>query len=417
MLITINLVLFAAAFLAVWFSLVSDPISGAILGMAIWSAYFLLLTWVSSNAATSVVSFILGSATAGLKQIFALLGNLFSGTASDDVPLTEEAASALIRQEVQTALNTANVQSLVEGYLQTAPRPKVDVVLIQQELDCLLEGLDVESLAEAGLLQQVDRQTFHDLIHTQTNLSESEAAVVVEQLETAWQNILDRHPQRDLNQTLITLLQSTPVDQLTVPSLLAQLDTLLNDVPAPDRSQGIKQWLTQQPIDFAKLKRTLLQRLDLSELDVNRIWQQLRSLGNWTADGSKSEFPTNTIWLDVEDYLLHAYPWELEEPEHSPFREVLYDPNAAPDQVRSQLETFGLEQFTSVLQQRPDLTTTQAREIAQRLERDRLEVLETVRSAERQEQVDSLLQQIEHYLKTTDKALLESTDLEAELQH
>jgi hypothetical protein len=190
---------------------------------------------------------------------------------------------------------------------------------------------------------------------------------------------------------------------------------LTDDSSESDRPQGIKQWMTRQPIDFAKLKRTLLQRLDLSDLDVHHLWQQLRSLRHWTGepDDSKREL-TNTIWLDVEDYLLHAYPWELEQPQHSAFKEVLYDPNAAADQVRSQLETFGLEQLIAVLQQRQDLTMVQS-EIAQRLERDRLDVLEMVRSAERQEQVEALLQHIENYLKTTDKALLESSDLDAEI--
>lgn len=421
LLLTINTVLFTAAFLAVRFSLVTDPISGAILGVVIWSAYFLILTWVSSSTAGSVISFILGSAATGLKQILSIIGDRLSGINQTNTPLTEDVASAMIQREVQTALNGINLPVMIERYLQTVPQSpqntEWDGEAIRQELTTVLNELDIESLAEAGLLQQVDRRTFADLVHAHTTLSESETEAVVQQLEQTWQSILDRHPSKNLNRAIVTLIESASVDELTIDHLLARLEQLAG-APSPAGLQGtIKEWIAQQPIDFKTIKHTLLQRLDLSELDVSKIWQQLQSLRSGGGDptGTKQDV-VNTIRLDVEDYLLHAYPWELEQTvSQTEFRDVLYDADASPEHVRSQLETVELKDFKDILHQRDDLTSTQVESITQWLETTRLDVLATVRSAEQQQQAQELLQQVEHELQTMDKARLKSTHLLTEL--
>ncbi|MEL7315791.1 MAG: hypothetical protein AAFN08_12645, partial [Cyanobacteria bacterium J06559_3] len=55
LLLTVNSVLFVACYVAVKFCMPVTAFSGAILGWVIWSAYMLVMTWVSTRAANSSI--------------------------------------------------------------------------------------------------------------------------------------------------------------------------------------------------------------------------------------------------------------------------------------------------------------------------------------------------------------------------
>jgi hypothetical protein len=56
-LLTVNIALFIACFLAVKLTLINSVMLGAITGVVIWSAYFLLLLWVQSCDRSLIVTF------------------------------------------------------------------------------------------------------------------------------------------------------------------------------------------------------------------------------------------------------------------------------------------------------------------------------------------------------------------------
>jgi hypothetical protein len=102
-LLTLNLVLFIACFLAVRFSTASDPISGATLGIVIWSTYFLILLWVSYSTVGSFMSWVFGSLTTKLRQLIAAISSSIPGTKGNVSEfLSEETVAKLIQQEINT---------------------------------------------------------------------------------------------------------------------------------------------------------------------------------------------------------------------------------------------------------------------------------------------------------------------------
>lgn len=122
-LITINTVLFGACFIAVRFSQVDDPASGAIAGLVIWSAYLLILTWLSSAAVSTLVASGLGVLTGGFHQLMTTIAAALKG--QDEPPLTQEQAIAIVQQEIQRAFAPEILNHLLylseNQHLQPAP--------------------------------------------------------------------------------------------------------------------------------------------------------------------------------------------------------------------------------------------------------------------------------------------------------
>jgi hypothetical protein len=82
-LLTVNLVLFVACFMAVKLSVVSNVLLGAILGVVIWSGYCLILTWISAKLLGSLVGTIASTLTAGVQGLIGMVMSAFGRKSRD----------------------------------------------------------------------------------------------------------------------------------------------------------------------------------------------------------------------------------------------------------------------------------------------------------------------------------------------
>ncbi|MGA7937856.1 MAG: hypothetical protein WCA35_30180, partial [Kovacikia sp.] len=108
----------------------------------------------------------------------------------------------------------------------------------------------------------------------------------------------------------------------------------------------------------------------------------------------------------VENYLLHAYPWQLKRDAiESEFKQVLYDSEADPEQIRQQLEGLNADYFKQVLKQRDDLKSAKIHKIADRLETVRQTVLASLEKPN-PDQLDQPDQpELQHRLQTESEKL------------
>ena len=398
-LVTLNLVLFIACFLAVRFSTASDPIAGATLGIVIWSSYFLILIWVSYSAIGSVTAWIFGSIATKLRQLIKAIANSIQNEPASEL-LTEEAAAKLIQEEIQTALGKFDLEQQIDDYLQTVPSLDLDLSAISQGFTDLLAKLNLESFAEADLLQQIDRATFIALIDRHTNLSTSKAEQIAARLERVWQQAVERDGERDLNGLLLQFLQSADPQDLQFEQLAQRLEQIVgeeseNNLDSEQRSQADEVNHSECAFDWRAIKQTLFKRVDLSEVELEDVWHNLQSLYQQANLSERSKLSFNTISHDIEDYLWHAPPWYLNcERGWQEFKEVIYDPQADPAQVRFQLEQVRLQDSIEILQQR-DLDAAKIDRIVEHLEAVRQEVLSLIDRAELSQLVRDYLQQAE----------------------
>ena len=435
-LLTLNTVLFIACFLAVRFSTARDPISGATLGIIICSIYFLILIWASYSAIGSVTGWVFGSVGTKLRQLIKAIAVAIPGTesATSDV-LTETAASDLIHQELKAALGEFDLQQSIDDYLKTIPSSQLDLSAVGQGFSDLLSKLNLESFADANLLNKIDRQTFIALIDKRTNLPKSVVEQIVDQLYGIWQQAVARDEKQDLNEELLQFLQSVNPEELQFEQLakgleeivgkesqdnLADLERRSPEVDEVDEvdevaiddnpSSIVKSWNT---LDWRAIKNALLNRVDLSEVELEDVWHSLQSLYqkiNSSESGSKQSF--NIVRNDVEDFLWHASPWYLNcERGWQEFKEVIYDPQADPAQVRSQLEQVQPQDFSELLQQRDDSDAARIDEIVEHLEASRQEVFALIEQTELSERKQELSELLKNYLQQAERTELHEDNL------
>lgn len=428
-LVTVNLALFLACFLAVKLTSIASVDGAAIIGIVIWAAYFLTLVWLGSSAVGSMIGSLIKTAFSGVQGVMGTAGAAMSGKmASDQMVNTVEASVAAVRRELSSAVDPDSIRETLQDYVGALQLPKLDVKEIRGQFEKLLGDADIKSLAGSDVWKNVDRQTFVDLISSRTDFSKEEINQVSEQLEGVWKQTFGKQQeQKDPNLELVDFLKFAAPDLLKSDELNAKLSQILEtrENKSESSSSGGMKRVMQMGVEA--LVGTVLSRTDLSDLDVEKISGQLQQLtekGKETAKSVASKvgdkvpaLPFNTAKADVENYLLNTQPWHLNrETIKQEFRDVIYDPEASPGSVLRQLEMFNPEYFVGILGRREGFAPEQAQEIAEQLESVRQEVLEIVQAAAGDEQSQDLRSRIENYLRSTGKDELSPEGIEKDFQ-
>ncbi|MBF2005846.1 MAG: MFS transporter [Chlorogloeopsis fritschii C42_A2020_084] len=422
-LVTVTIALAIACFLAVKLSLVIfSPGLGAILGLVIWGAYFLLLVWVSSTTVGSFVGNIINTATAGLQAIMGTATAALGAKAvNQQVVATAEAAAAAVRRELGSAIDPGSVRDQIEDYLEMVRPPELDFSQIRKDFENLLSDPQVREIAASGDLRNIDRQTFVNLVSSRTDLSKREVKRIADTLYSVWQQTVggQARPQDRMGE-LIDYVKSLQPGQTNTDELNRKLDELMSEMrSAKEADQKAAQETTPGPIQrtlqqgITALTGIVLGRTDLSDLDVEKILGILTTAKDKaTEQADKLGLPTpkqpySPIRTDVENYLLNTYAWQLSGDRIAQeFRDVIYDPAADPGTVRRELERLSRSDFVNILQQRGLLTQAEIQRIADNLEAVRQSVLVTVTAEEEREIAQDLQRRVESYLLVTPKSEL-----------
>jgi hypothetical protein len=421
-LVTVTLSLFFACFLAVNLSLLTFDVGlGAILGLVIWGAYFSLLVWASSTTVGSLIGSIVNTATSGFQAILGTAtAALGAKAASNQVVATAEAAAAAVGRQIGSAIDPVNIRHSLEDYLETLRPAELDVKSIRREFETMLASPDLKSVSPENL-KNINRDTFVNLVSNNTNLSKRDANRIVDQLEGAWKQATNRLPQRDVMGELVDYLKSAQAKELKSPES-AKLDQLIAEMRAS--KEATQQQTEKAPGLFGQARQmamsaitgALMGRTDLSDLDIQSILNRLQEVKDQAVGGAKQltgqPQPTNTIRLDIENYLMNAYPWQLNrEAVRQEFRDVIYDAEADPIEVRRQLEQIKRADLVNILQQKGLFTQDEINPIADRLESVRLEVLNSVVAAEEREKIFDLRRRVENYLRYAPKEQLNTSGI------
>jgi hypothetical protein len=427
-LISVTISLFFASLFAVKLSLIQSAGLGAIVGLTIWAAYFLLLVWFSSTTVGSLIGSIINTATSGLQTIAGTAAAAIGGgAASRQVVATAEAAASAVRRELTSVIDPISIRENLEDYLQALRPPELNVKTIRQEFENLLNDPSLREIASSGDLPNVDRQTFVDLISSRTDLSKRDVNRLADQLEAAWKNTVNQlPPRRDAMGELVDYIKSAPAQGLLGGQLTQRLDDLIaelrknrdaqNQAAQSDQAQSSTGPVAQaMTMGMNSLIGLVMGRTDLSDLDVQKIVDQLKQARDRVGDqagqitaqvrSATSPLPYSPVRADVENYILNTPSWRINNREivEREFRDVIYDAEAAPGAVVRELEQLNRSDFSDLLQHKGVFTQTEIRKISNWLESIRLEVVSQARSAEERGHTLGLLEQVENYVLTTPK--------------
>lgn len=405
-LITVSLALFFACYLAVQLSLLTTSRLGAIVGLVIWAAYFMLLVWFSSTTVGSLVGSVVGAATSGFQALVGTATAAIGAKATkNQVVSTAEAVVSAVRHELGSGIDTTSIRDSIEDYVKRIQLPGFDLSKIRADFEAIINDPELKALAGSDRLQAVDRRTFVDLISRRTDFSKNEVNRFADLLEGVWRQTLGQR--RDRYAEITDYLQSTQPGQLKTDELNAKLDQLLAERESSTQSKA-------QPALQSGLNTIiglLAGRTDLSDLDLNKLLGRLKSSASQTGVGQLVGQEVSPIRTDLEDYLHNRPSWQMNpEAIAKEVRDVLYDRDADPGAVADQLSRIDRAFFVEVLARRGVFTQDKIREIADQVESIRLEVMAESNAAKEREIALDLRQRIEIYLTMTPK-----TQLDAEL--
>jgi hypothetical protein len=260
----------------------------------------------------------------------------------------------------------------MQDYVADLQLPQLDLKQIRNDFENLLSGSELRSIADSDVLQNVNRQTFVDLISSRTDLSKQDVNRIADQLEGAWQQVLGLQQQTDPQAKLLNFLQSASPEELTSDQLSNTLGQLVGVGSGKSGGGNGNGGFGEQALQLgvSALVSRVLSRTDLSDVDVEKISRQLQQFTDKATHGAKSlsskvadRLPgqsLNTIAADVENYLLSSKPWHLNrETIKQEFKDVIYDLEAAPKAVRQQLERLNRDTFVKVLESRGNFTSEQ----------------------------------------------------------
>jgi nucleoid DNA-binding protein len=411
-LVTVTVALFIACFLAVKLSLlILDPRLGAILGLVIWGAYFLLLMWVSTTTVGSLIGSVVNTATSSFQAIMGTATAALGARAvNKQVVATAEAAASAVRRELGSALTPASIRQNIEEYIEKLRPPEIDISRIRYEFERLLSEPQFKAYASSSDLRNIDRQRFIDLVSSRTDLSKREVNRIADSLYGVWQQVISQQvPTKDRLGELVDYLKSLAPGQTKTDELNAKLDQLITEIHSSKETEQ-KPRMIQQVI--SALTGVVLGRADLSDLDVEKIWDSLATAREKVTKQVIKQ-PYNPIRADIENYLLNTHPWQLS-PKNivQEFRDVIYDPAADPGVIRSELEKITRQDFVNILQAKGLLTQGQIQEVTDQLVAVKNEVLITVIAEGEREIVQDLQRRVESYLLVTPKADLTSAGIE-----
>jgi len=258
--------------------------------------------------------------------------------------LSSTTLSGVVNSVLGTAI--AAGRRLTNALKQAFRRQQPDFTDINQAMlrDLVTEVSQVAELQQylPTLLAQQREQLVED-ISDRTDLSPTEAESLIDDLGSR---------------------ATAPASQSSSPSkspLMAQLD--------------LPSW--------QQLLRQVLDRVDLSDLDVETLWHQLQSLADRDdANAGEDAASDSVILVDAEDFVLNAPVWSFHpESLQETFYERLYDPEAAPEQIREQLDKLDRDHWVRWLQKRGDLASDRIETVADRLHQVRDAVIETLASS------------------------------------
>jgi hypothetical protein len=442
--ITVTIALAFACFLAVKLSLlILSPALGAILGLVIWGAYFLLLVWVSSTTVGSLIGNVVNTATSGFQAIMGTATAAIGAKAvNNQVVATAEAAAAAIRKEIGNGIDPGSIRNNIEDYVERLRPQELDLNKMRSEFEQIFNDPKLKAVVgNADLHNQVNRDRFVSLVSDRTDLSKRDVNRIADTLSGVWQQVVNQQshqkPGQDRMGELIDYLQNLKPGETKTDELNAKLDRLIAETSSQQqtnpsaiakKTNGSIQDSIQQGI--SALTGIILGRTDLSDFDVEKILgsltqakdkvsKQAEKLGfpPGTLTNSTSTPPYSIIRADVENYLLNAHSWQLNHEKISQeFPDIIYDRAADPAKVRQELERLSLEDFTNILQQRGLFTQREIQRITNQLEAIRQEVLLTAIAAEEREINQDLQRRVESYLLVTPKSNLTNEGIQQNFQ-
>ncbi|MBD2455349.1 MFS transporter [Nostoc sp. FACHB-87] len=324
--------------------------------------------------------------------------------------------SVLNQLQEQATTQTENLRQRVEDYLRNTNKEELNPEGIRRDFSTLLQDPQAGFNLLRQRLSQFDRDTLVSLLSQRQDLNEDEVNQIIDQLESARDNILQtpqvvadkaKEQYEQTTTQIAEYLRNTNLEELDPEGIRRDLEKLLVD--PREGISAIRSRLSQ--VDRETLVKLVSQRGDLSEEQVQRLIDQVqeaitniikapRRLANRTVQ-QVVDFERN-----LEDYLRHTNKEELNPDSiKRDLQLLLRDPRAGVGNLSDRLSQVDRSTIVALLSQREDISEEDVNRIADQTLSARDAVVNQYRQIQQavQSATERVRNRIRSYLNSLDR--------------
>lgn len=322
-------------------------------------------------------------------------------------------AKSMQEQAQQKALE---FRQKLESYLRDTGKSELNPEGIQRDFQLLLHDPQLGVQAFRDRASHFDRDTVVQLLRQRGDLSEAEAAQVVDQLESNW-HAFTHTPQRvvgavqdQYDQTTTKIadyLRGTNLEELNPDGIQRDLMTLLND--PKEGAIAFRRRLSK--VDRDTLVKLLSQREGVSPDQVNQTIDQVQhAISQIVKSPRRLALRTQQSVLDfeasIEEYLRNTDKDELN-PDgiKRDLSLLMQSPKLGFQNLGDRVSRMDRSTLTALLSQRQDISPEEADRIVSQIESVRDQFMHQIQQVQAQLQglVDRLFARIRDYLNSLDR--------------
>jgi uncharacterized protein YlzI (FlbEa/FlbD family) len=337
--------------------------------------------------------------------------------------VVSDQATKVTRQVANEPIST--VRADVENYLQTAYFWQLNQEAIAREFRDILYDPGADPKVVRQQLERLSRSEFVDILTSRGMFTQAKIQETADQLEAIRQEAIatarvaeERQASLELRQKVETYLTLTPKTHLHPDEIQQTFKPMLEDADASHETLTLR----LAAYDRATL-RELLQRQNMPIEDVEPTLDQLEKARDAVlfdsqnlADQAKQR--ADQTWTNLQNYLRNTGKDELNpDAIKNELQLLLHDPQAGVSALQTRASRFDRDTLVQLLSQRQDLSQDQVNSVLNQVEGSWHRVLHAPQelTGAAKEQYDKVTTSLSEYLRNTGKAELNPDGIQRDL--
>ena len=396
--ITTSIALFFASMLAVKLGLVGANFIGATLGLVIWAAFFMAMTYLEMSAVSSLIGGLVSTVKNGLSSAFSTFSSSDASIAKDVAKTNAKAQAKEMRKQFEKLFQTHDVDKKVNDYVKQLKPQHIDIHQIKKEIKDLLTHIQVTEKADFDypnsvkklILEEADKSTLSkehkqaikDHVNSLKDIAKGDAPNEekikqgIEDLTHADREKIDMYQEK-----VVAALRNTNKDELQPETLEQDLIQILNE---PGQASNLIKAKASAIDRETLIKIMASQNMDEAEADnyirkVENVLQKVSSFFGST--GSSASAKNHEVQSKVRSLFSGGGSTNNLNRIYSDFTHI-FQSSADGSDLKYKLKHYNREQLTDHIMMETSLSRTEAEPIADKIVSARDSVLNKANEVE-----------------------------------
>lgn len=264
--ITISIALFFASLMAVKLGLTGADFIGATLGLVIWAAFFMLITYLEINAVSSLVGGMVSTVKSGLSSASSVFSQSEESESKSIVKTQAKEQAKQMRKQFEKMFDTNDIDKKMDEYVQKLEPQKIDIQNIKKQVKDLLTDIQVTEKADREHMDTIKKLVLEEADKSTLSKEDKEAVKnhVSELKDIAQKDISNEDKVKQ------GIEQLTPADNQQIEKYQSQIKKALEDTNKselqPDQLEKDLKRILNEPKEATSIAKSKASALDRDTL-------------------------------------------------------------------------------------------------------------------------------------------------------